>query len=462
LAIQARGIIKKHCAECHDGQSGTRSGLILLEHPQLVDTKRTLPAFVAPKSAAGSQIIQFMEDGSMPPGDRAKLTPADIAIVKAWIEEGAGEFPRRFDEAYTHARILTDLKAAPEADRKFYRYFSLHHLLEESAGLDVGKLRDDFRKALSLTASKDVESLKAIDPTATLFRIDLRDIGWSAPKFRILDREGKNLPSAFGTFDLLLLEYPFAEMPTRDSEELVELWLRPLEQVRPIVYLRADWFVKAVEIPGLKADLVALVGAVNGPKARGFNAPDKRGPDARGGPLPSIQLRPLTKSIPIIPIDARYVGDYDPKPPAPKIEIAVTNKAGKSADTFKPGDRLKIEVRSSETVFISLIQIGADGAIFSHELGPNARAQANVPFDVSFDGKNEGLLLGDELGKQRFIIFAATEKFAPGDLIQSDNENHLIERYVHRFYELPRKLGDPLRFDPARMVRKTASIEVAR
>ena len=463
LALQARTILKKHCAECHDGQTESRSTLVLLDHVQLTDKRVGLPAFVTPKAVATSQIVHFMEEGSMPPGDRAKVSAPDIAIIKAWIESGANEFPRRFDENYALSKIAADLKKAAEGDRKFYRYFSLHHLPDEAGkGIDLAKQRDDFRKALSLTAKKDVEALTAIDASNTLFRVDLRELGWNTAQFRLLDREGKNLPSPFSTFDLLLLEYPFAEMPpaTADAEQIAELWLRPFEQVRPIIYLRADWFTKAVENPGLKSDLARLLGGAA--KGRGFNAPDKRGPDIRFDRLPSIELRPLAKSVPIIPIDAWYLGDYDPKPPAPKIEIKITDAAGKASEKFKPGERMKFEIKSNETVFIELIHIDPEGSIFAHDLGPNFRVQANNPKEVEFEGKKDGLLLSDEVGRQRFIIFAAVDKFAPGDLLQSAGEGLPIERYVHRFYELPRKLGDPLRFDPSRMVRKTAGIEVAK
>jgi len=74
LAIQARGILKKYCSECHSGEAGSRGTIVVLEHPKLVADGPNPIHFVLPKNAAGSQIIQFIEDGSMPPGNRARPT----------------------------------------------------------------------------------------------------------------------------------------------------------------------------------------------------------------------------------------------------------------------------------------------------------------------------------------------------------------------------------------------------
>ncbi len=85
-----------------------------------------------------------------------------------------------------------------------------------------------------------------------------------------------------------------------------------------------------------------------------------------------------------------------------------------------------------------------------------------MPKEIDFNGNKEGLLLGDLPGKQRFVIYAASEEFKAGELLQSKHEELPIERFVHHFYELPAKVGDPLRFDPAKMARKSIVIEVAK
>jgi mono/diheme cytochrome c family protein len=467
LAIHARSILKTHCAECHDGKAGSRSQLQILDYAQLASPVRKLPPFVKAGAPLASQVVEFIDDGSMPPGNRPKVSADDAAVVKAWIESGAAAYPRQFDDGFAHAMILADLEAARETERKNFRYFSLHHLLDSNPVIvELSKQRDAFRKAVNSVAKRELDSLKAIDPTGTIFRVDLRELGWGATPFRRIglgsNGEDKNLPATDTIFDFLLLEYPFGEMPTatKAAAALAELWLRPIAQIRPVVYVRADWFATAVDGTPLKADLGRLIGL--GANARGFEAPEKKAPELRPEDLPPIAIRLPAKAIPIVPIDAGYAADYEPKPPAPQIKIAISDKNGKPATKFKPGDRLKMDIRSSQDAFIELIRIDPEGSIFVENLGTSSRVQANVPKTINFDGQKEGLLLGDLLGKQRFIVYAGKEKFPAGELLQSKHEDLPIERFVHPFYKLPRTIGDPLPFDPAKMARKTAIFDVAK
>lgn len=460
LAIQARLILKKHCAECHDGQSSNRSSLSVMDFPQLVNPERKLPPFVKAKTPLASQIVQFMEEGSMPPGDKPKVSADEIATIKAWITEGAVGYPTKFDSSFVYATILADLKAAPEADRKSYRYFTLNHLVEEDkAGGELAKARDSFRQALNGVSRTEVASLKSVDGTNTIFRVDMRDTGWNTEGFRqLIDMNGKtgDIPSSFTVFDFMLIEYPFGEMPpaTKDAEALAEMWLRPVNQIRPVAFVQADWFAKALDNTPLRAEVKRLLEL--GAKARG-SAPEKKGLEFRPEDLPKIGIRNPPKTIPIVPIDAIYASDYEPRPPAPKMTFKILDEKGKPASHFKPGDKLKIEIEASDAVFVELIQIMSDGAIYGH--GVN-RVPPNVVKEVEFAGKTKLLVLGDQKGKQRFIIFAAVDQFAESELLQSKHEDNQIERYLHRVYELPKKIGDPLRFDPSKMVRKTAIITV--
>lgn len=461
LAIQARSILKKHCAECHDGQASNRSSLSVMDYSQLVNPDRKLPAFVKSKTPLGSQIVQFMEEGSMPPGDRPRVSAADIAIVKSWINEGAVAYPAKFDSSFAYAAILADVKSLPDADRKSYRYFTLNHLVEEDkAGGELAKMRDSFRQTLNSVSRKELDSLKGVDATNLIFRVDIRETGWGTQAFRqLINMNGKtgDIPSTFTIFDYMLLEYPLGEMPpaTKDAEALAELWLRPISQIRPVSYVHADWFAKALDGTPLKADIRRLLEL--GAKARGINAPENKALDFRPEDLPAINVRPTTKTIPIVPIDAMYLSDYEPKPPAPKVELTILNGAGKQASKFKPGDKLKMELRSSDTVYVELVQIEPNGAVYAHGGG---RVQANVQKELEFGDKTKELVLGDLKGKQRFILFAGLEQFPEVELLESTHDREPMERYVHRFYELPKKIGDPLKFDPSKMARKTAIITV--
>ncbi len=381
LAIQARALLKKHCAECHDGQRGAPSSLMILDYSQLTDANRSLPAYVKPKGAQASQMLELIEDGSMPPGNRPKLTGAEIEVIRSWIDKGVPAYPRLFDDSYAYNAILADVEKLAEADRKSARYFTLHHLVDAlPAGDSLAEARENFRQAVNSVAKKPLAALTAIDGGEALFRVDLRVIGWDTTPFRRI-RQGKdgkeeNLPTSDNIFDCLLLEYPSGVMPPREAEKLVEQWLRPIEMVRPIAFVHADWFAKAVDGTPLKNDLNRLLSL--GAKARGMSVPEKKTTEPALSERPSIVIRQPAKAIPIIPIDAWYAGDYEPKGDL-KLDISIKDEAGMVTTNFKAGKRLKMEIRASQTLFVEIILVDPEGSIFALDLALAGACRAGCP-----------------------------------------------------------------------------------
>jgi serine/threonine-protein kinase len=93
-----------------------------------------------------------------------------------------------------------------------------------------------------------------------VFRIDLRTLGWDATPFeRIVDGKPAG-PSAINLFDLALLEYPYGVVPegSETFDQLQREFLGPAGQVRPLVYVRADWFVSTATLPPLYEDFLRL------------------------------------------------------------------------------------------------------------------------------------------------------------------------------------------------------------
>ena len=219
--------------------------------------------------------------------------------------------------------------------------------------------------------------------------------------------------------------------------------------------MQADWFATAVTGTPLKNDINQL--RAFGAKARGA-VPTKLGSELRPEDLPNIPIRHLTKSIPINPLDAFYANDVDAKD-GPKISIKITDANGKAAAKLSKDEPMQMEILSDQTVWIELIQIRPNGNILNYG---DFRVDKDVEKKVVFVGMKGGLKLGDHLGKHRFIVFAAADKFAAGEILECEmGDDPDIDRYVHRFYELPRKLGDPPpQFNPSKMVRKTAFVEV--
>src|SRR4051812_32736997 len=86
-----RPIFEKHCYECH-GEKKQKSGFRLDVKAAALEGGESNAPDIRPGRAAESPLITFVsaadEDDRMPPkGDG--LSPAEIATLTAWINEGA-------------------------------------------------------------------------------------------------------------------------------------------------------------------------------------------------------------------------------------------------------------------------------------------------------------------------------------------------------------------------------------
>jgi hypothetical protein len=90
---QVQPIIEKRCLECHSAEK-RKGGLSLASYADMLDGGRT-GAAIRPGSSATSLIVQRILgriDPQMPKDDEP-LQPAEIAIVRQWIDQGARETP---------------------------------------------------------------------------------------------------------------------------------------------------------------------------------------------------------------------------------------------------------------------------------------------------------------------------------------------------------------------------------
>ena len=126
LAIQSRAILNKYCGECHKDGS-TRSALSVLDHKQLTGLQSPVP--FAAKSGARSQILEFLDDGTMPPAGHERPTAPEIAILNRWVGAKAPSYPKAFDTATTRRVLLDDFAQVAEKDRASVRYVSMAHLV---------------------------------------------------------------------------------------------------------------------------------------------------------------------------------------------------------------------------------------------------------------------------------------------------------------------------------------------
>src|SRR5437764_788404 len=83
---------------------------------------------------------------------------------------------------------------------------SCHHLLRAGKGGTPDLWRDALVRALNhLTWKKEVVTPTAIEPTGTVFRIDLDQLGWDERPFQVRRPPAKDVASPLNLFDLVLL-----------------------------------------------------------------------------------------------------------------------------------------------------------------------------------------------------------------------------------------------------------------
>jgi serine/threonine-protein kinase len=257
LAEQAYRIRERYCYKCHISDAGAPR-FDVLDSAKLVGRDGGA-VYVVPGKPDESPLWERMgvyQD--MPPLEEAERPSEDeLAIIQSWIEQGAPDFKpgsqRQFiSEEEILNSILNDLQQnVARNDRRRQRYFSLVHLYNNQAVND-DKLRL-YRAAFSIAVnslsrkSSRIVVPEPINESQTIFRIDLRDVGWDSPE-RWLQ---------------VLQAYPYG-MKWRDRE-LAELQ-KDIEDAQksnsaiPVkyAYLKADWFVAKATRPPLYHTLLGL------------------------------------------------------------------------------------------------------------------------------------------------------------------------------------------------------------
>jgi mono/diheme cytochrome c family protein len=268
LAARVKEIFRGHCLECHGGAK-TNGGVKILDHALLLEKEKLVPK--KPDESAVFVLPSATDDTVMPPQGRPKLPPEDIDAIRKWILAGAPAFPPDADKPaevikgeagteYVLKKIHAYVREARPDERRFLRFFSINHLLVAGATADELELhREALAKTINhLSWEGRIARPKPIDSTAnTVFALDLRDVGWQLTPFS--DSEGRKFLDV-NLFDLALLEYPYGIVST-DSEifdRVTEEYLMPASLVRPIPFVRADWFVSAVLQPVLYEDFLQL------------------------------------------------------------------------------------------------------------------------------------------------------------------------------------------------------------
>lgn len=508
VARNAKTILQKYCLACHAAGKQPRSGLVVFDHEQLV-TKRQV---VRPRAAQQSELLLLMQDGTMPPGVHRKPSEAECRAVAAWIDAGAPAFPPDYGETFVLQQILDDVNRLPPSERRDVRYFSFNHLL--AAETEPGELktaRDKLEAALrSLGGGTGQELLVPVDPNETLFRVNIRKLGWATTLYsKVVKEEGKPAtlePWKGNAFDLVLLEYPYGVVPSNLPlwRELASAFLVPASQARPVPYVRADWFLDLVQrspqagyfrgalgkianqlLPDFPRYLepVRLAEAASELNWSGSEQPlreaiDKAlagaGLDPRTGDrLPrktweriyGLVARRLGTGMPILPLDALGWTTFRTAESAQITVWATMPGEQKPRTTFQTGSRLVINARSSEDVHVEILGTDSSGKINPVNLGTKNLVTRGTDRETIFKPNNaEGYKLTGS-GREHIDVYAYPDSLLKGrpvpagDLLRA-NARDLPDRVVHPFYQLRRdgSVDEPL--DLGRAAKATIEYQI--
>jgi len=248
----------------------------------------------------------------MPPGDRPKLSPDDYACLAAWIKEGAQNAPELDLDGYVLWWISRDLQSVPKEDLPYVRYINFEEGYREDPNSDrafVAKKREGLEFALpKFRRGAGVPKVHQVDSSVALFRIDLRKLGWERHPYPPVDKSMYDL----SLYDLILLEYPYGELPLSFVNQFPTLhtFLENAKQARPVLYLRGDWLLAALNTTPLLEDFFAVLKPGDAPKP----GPQWPGPPPlrRAGRLPIYPIDSLSaRNVP--PTTEKELDEFDVK-----------------------------------------------------------------------------------------------------------------------------------------------------
>jgi serine/threonine-protein kinase len=240
-------LAKKYCYRCHNGSIEfditDRDGLL---------AKKGDSVYVVPGQLDDSYLWQRIDDGDMPPEGQPQPSAVEKELLKQWIDAGAPK-PEREKRPFkreedVQADILNDLRGTKASDRTFQRYFTITHLYnnnENVSAVDLRLYRAAFAKAVNhLSWESRIVVPTAIDREQTVFRLDLRDLGW----------DKRNI------WQSVLAVYPYGLKFNRVEDPQIREIDRQLELLSgtPLAYVRADWLSVTATRPPLYHVILAI------------------------------------------------------------------------------------------------------------------------------------------------------------------------------------------------------------
>ncbi|WP_020470060.1 hypothetical protein [Zavarzinella formosa] len=422
--IRVRGILQKHCAACH-GENPGEGRLSVVDHPSLLKM-RPVPT-VQPREVAVSQLVTLIEEGSMPPGNRPKLSAEETGVIREWITDGAGAYPASFRDEFAWNVIADDAKRLSPAEIPVTRYLTMHHLVGDNGTGDFAATRTELLRQVRRLIRSNEKSLQPVDPTGAVFRLNLRDAGWSQQPFVELDSKlmKTNTSVNADVFDAFLLDYPLGRFPagTPAGDSLAGSYLSKAKMARPVPFVYADWFAYLLTGTPLGKEVATLLKPTEITLPAGLT--DKR------LPVPADRVGTGT-DIPAV--DAWTVTDPSGKPSAiGGLEFYLMNsKTGQKTTDFKPGDQVKIHLKADVSIYFEVVWEDHNGDLNTWSDKVSSLLGGKV-FEGNFPEKDGEL--SDEEGIERLTLFVSTREFSKGQAWRSRNaEPKGVDRFVHPFF----------------------------
>jgi mono/diheme cytochrome c family protein len=440
-AIAARRVLVDHCAACH-GDPDPKKGqgrFSVNDWGSLVGNAGPVPFVSQLNDDPRSQVLEFLKDGSMPPGTRPRPTQEEIAAVEKWVKLGATQYPDKFDDDAVLKLVTDDVARVEKEQGKAQvantRYVSLAHLAEKK-GADLAAAEADLFTALTgrtrggkirltkpqFDALADAPAPapldKAVHPVTgsagTVYRLDLKALKWDGGNTLLFEWTKFGKPEGdfqMKPFDLIQLEYPYTHAGTdparaKAAEAAVALMNShrnktdkkdPLAQLRAVAFVRGDWLAKALwknGTPTPLADDLDSLGELAGLLAKTDEPHAGSGPEFRpfqGGEKPADATAPS--------VWAWYQSDV--KAGAPPFSFS---RAAEGVDPLPSNGSFKLTGDSDKPAAVSLVEV-----------------QREYVEAIDFgDEKNPRPTL--EVGKNTVIAPKGVTRLSPGVLPENGNK----------------------------------------
>ncbi|HVK12221.1 MAG TPA: serine/threonine-protein kinase [Gemmataceae bacterium] len=359
------------------------------------------------------------------------------------------------EEETVYRTILDDVQTLPARDLLHARYLSLRHL--RLSPVELAGLRTEFLSKLGSLLQAGAP-IHPVDPEGTVFRIDLEKAGWDTRPFFKVDNLGKAAAAVpFNLYDLVLLEYPHAVVPNGSAvfDQVVEKFLVPAGQVRPVAFVRGDWFVATVTGPPLAAEVSQLM------KRRTGTAPPGLVPDPQSKRPAVPGVGPRAPGTPLPALDAWHAAADPPDPTAGEsLTVSVLDaKTRAPRDVFFPDDVFSLRVQLGGSgpapAHLQYVYINVEGLVEVRSgVEPvEPRGRRETP-----DLPNGGF--APMFGTERVRVFAAPHRFPAGEVWRVKDMN--LERLVHDFFPIRKDRAGPyVDLTDTKVTRKTVEIRVA-